>query len=59
MPGFGPLGSTNSLSCSDILLVVRFEREQLAGAAPDQTLDDLATQIAAGETPTGIPNCGS
>ncbi len=59
MPGFGPKGSDGSLSCSEIVLVVRYEREHFAGAAPDATLDDLATQIAAGQTPATIPNCSS
>lgn len=58
MPGFGPL-SGGGLSCSDILLIVRYEREHFAGAQPDATIDDMATQIAAGQTPANIPNCKS
>lgn len=58
MPGFGPLGNQNSLSCQDILMVVRYEREVLAGADADEELNALADQIAAGESPT-IPECAS
>jgi mono/diheme cytochrome c family protein len=56
MPGFGPDGDS-SLTCSEIVLVVRYEREHFAGAEPDTDLDALAEQIAAGETPADIPNC--
>lgn len=58
MPGFGPL-SGGGLSCTDIVLVVRYEREHFAGAQPDEKLDALATEIAAGQTPAAIPNCKS
>ena len=59
MPGFGPKGDTNSLSCADILLVVRYERMHFAGADADDKLEELATQIAAGQTPSEIPGCSS
>lgn len=59
MPGFGPLGTDKSLTCSDIVMVIRYEREHFAGAPPDQTLDALATQIASGATPDKIPNCAA
>ncbi len=58
MPGFGPLGDS-SLSCSEILLVVRYEREHFAGADPDAKLNELADQIAAGVEPATIPGCSS
>ena len=58
MPGFGPLGSQNNLSCEDILMVVRYEREFFAGAEPDAELNELTDKIAAGET-VEVPNCTS
>ena len=33
MPGFGPLGSDKSLTCEDIVMVVRYERQHFAGEA--------------------------
>lgn len=57
MPGFGPLGSDKSLSCEDIVLVVRYEREHFAGAQPDDKLDAMAEQIASGAAVSDIPNC--
>jgi hypothetical protein len=59
MPGFGPLGDTKSLSCEDIVMVVRYEREHFAGAAPDDKLDALAEQIASGAPVSDIPNCAA
>lgn len=59
MPGFGPLGGDGSLSCEDILLVVRYEREHFAGAQPDDKLDALAEQIASGAPADAIPNCAA
>lgn len=58
MPGFGPKGDS-SLTCSQILMVVRYEREHFAGAQPEDDLEALATQIAAGQTPSTIPGCTS
>ena len=57
MPGFGPLGDNKSLTCPEIVLVVRYEREHFAGAPPDPKLEELTTQIAAGTPVTDIPNC--
>lgn len=59
MPGFGPGGTDASLGCDKIVLVIRYEREHFAGAAPADDLDQLATQIAAGQTPSQIPGCSS
>jgi mono/diheme cytochrome c family protein len=59
MPGFGPLGSDKSLSCEDIVMVVRYERQHFAGEAPNDELDKLAEQIASGAPVSDIPNCAA
>jgi len=58
MPGFGPKGDS-SLTCEQIVLVVRYERSHFAGEDPQDGLEELATQIAAGQTPSEIPGCES
>jgi mono/diheme cytochrome c family protein len=47
MPGFG-----GTLTPEQIALIVRYEREVLAGAEPDEELVALTDAIAAGETTT-------
>lgn len=59
MPGFGPGGTDASLSCSEVLMVVAYERTQLASIEPDDELTELTEQIAAGEEPAEIPGCAS
>ncbi len=55
MPGFGPDGS-KALTCEQIALVVRYERETLGGGAPDEKLVALTEQIAeAGGQPLAQP----
>lgn len=58
MPGFGP-ASDATLTCEEILLVVRYERVDLAGEEPPEDLEELAEQIVAGQTPEEIPGCVS
>lgn len=59
MPGFGPLGDNHTMSCEDIVMVVRYERQHFAGEAPNTDLDKLAEQIASGAPVTDIPNCAA
>ena len=59
MPGFGPLGDDKSLSCEEIVMVVRYERQHFAGEAPNDDLDKMAEQIASGASVTDIPNCAA
>ncbi len=59
MPGFGPKGSDGSLSCEEIALVVQYERETLHGMDPEDDLNAITEQIAAGQTPAEIPGCSS
>lgn len=55
MPGFGPEGSS-ALSCEQIALVVRYEREVLGGGAPNADLVTLTEEIAAaGGQPLATP----
>ena len=63
MPGFGPDGNDQSLSCAKIVQVVYYERTQLGGETAANggkdfaALTKIATEIASGNTSVDIPSC--
>lgn len=58
MPGFGPAGDS-TLTCEEIVMVVAYERTQLAGIDEPDDLAELTQQISDGQTPAEIPGCKS